>query len=421
MSKGVVVALDEFHSETINYIKSTDPKKRASLGQFFTPKSLRNKLLSKLPRLHRPLVLDPACGTGEFLLSAKEYFINPELHCWEIDEDLVEIARRVVPEAKVELVNSLVKPFREEFDVVLGNPPYFEFKPDVATRVRYKEVLHGRANIYSLFIYLGIRLLKPNGYLAFVVSSSMNNGAYFKKLREYIVKNCDIVYLEKIDDPYVFADPYFKVNHTFQLLVLKKAENTGKYVFKHHGILVFTEKYEYLRKVFSTSTTLKDLGYRVQTGKVVWNQNKDKLTNDPREGVLLIWSHNIRNGTLVLGNDPYKPQYVKWDAKKADKGPAIVVNRVVGHPSRAILRAALVPPNVQFVAENHVNVIYPPPGATLEELKDIVRQLNSCEVNNIIKEITGNTQISKTELENLVPINITNKSSNLLKYLRQTH
>lgn len=414
--------LNELCPETVRYIMSADPKKRALLGQFFTPKSLRNELLSKLPRLHKPKVLDPACGTGEFLLSAKEHFIEPELYCWEIDEELAEIARKIVPEAKVEVVDSLTKPFREEFDVVLGNPPYFEFKPRAEILLGYREIVYGRPNIYALFVYLGIRLLKPGGYLAYVVSSSMNNGAYFRRLREFIVKTCDILYMKKIDDPYIFSDPNYKVNHTFQLLVLRKVPNTGRYVFRHNGILIFTERYDHLREIFNKAVTLKDLGYKVLTGKVVWNQHKEKLTNNPKEGVLLIWSHNIKSGKLILKNDPRKPQYIKWNPSKADRGPAIVVTRVVGHPNKARLEAALVPPGTVFVAENHVNVIYPPASATIEELEYLVRQLNSEEVNEIVREITGNTQISKTELEKLVPIiKSDDMTDNLLECRRQKH
>jgi len=415
--------IGEFHPETVRYIMSANTDKRASLGQFFTPRRLREELLSKLPRLVKPRVLDPACGTGEFLLSAKDYFVEPELYCWEVDPEVADIAKKLVPEAKVEIKDSLLAPFEEKFDVVIGNPPYFEFKPPREIRDKYREIVGGRVNIYSLFIYLGIKLLKPGGYLAYVVSSSMNNGAYFRKLREIIVENTDIVYLKRIDDAYVFSDPAYRVNHTFQLLVLRKDRNTGRYVFKHGNHLVFSENYEFLRKVFESSTTLRELGYRVQTGKIVWNQNRDKLTNDPKKGILLIWSHNIKKGELVLNNNPSKPQYIMYPADKADKGPAIVATRIVGHPSRAQLEAALIPPGTVFVAENHVNVIYPSPRATIEELQEIVRQLNSDKTQRVIRELIGNTQVSKTELENLIPLEVkgVNKSSTLLRFLQQTH
>jgi len=398
--------MDEFHPETVKYIINTDKGKRASLGQFFTPRSLREELLSKLPRLVKPRVLDPACGTGEFLLSAKDYFVEPELYCWEVDPEVADIAKKLVPEANVEIKDSLLSPFEEKFDAVIGNPPYFEFKPPREIREKYREIVSGRVNIYALFIYLGIKLLKPGGYLAYVVSSSMNNGAYFRKLRRFIVENADIAYLKRIDDAYLFSDPTYKVNHTFQLLVLRKDRNTGRYVFKRENLLVFSENNEFLRKAFENSTTLRELGYRVQTGKIVWNQNRDKLTSDPKRGILLIWSHNIKKGELVLNNNPSKPQYIMYPADKADKGPAIVAKRIVGHPSRALLEAALIPPGTVFVAENHVNVIYPSPRATIEELQEIVRRLNSDETQEVIRELIGNTQVSKTELENLIPLEI---------------
>ena len=406
MSKGQLSDKPEFAPETLEYLERASPAKRAALGQFFTPRSLREELLSKLPRLRRPKVLDPACGTGEFLLSAREYFVDPELHCWEIDSELAEIAKRLAPEARVEVVNSLHKPFNEEFDVVIGNPPYFEFKPDRAILEKYREVIKGRVNIYALFIYLGVKVLKPGGYLAYVVSSSMNNGAYFRKLREFIVKNCDIQYLRKIDNPYIFSDSRYRVNHTFQLLVLKKAANSGRYVFRYGRHLVFSEKASELAGFFQGAKTLRELGYTVRTGRVVWNKHRDKLTNDPSGGVLLVWAHNIKPGRLTLVNRVDKPQYIKWPIDLADRGPAIVVNRVIGHPDNPSIEAALIPPGILFVAENHVNVIYPPPGTTIGELEEIVQQLNSEQVRKIVSWIIGNTQLSKTELEELIPIRL---------------
>jgi len=82
-SGGALFRVGGFHPETVRYILGTGPGKRASLGHFSTLRSLRVGLLSRLSRLVGPKVLDPACGAGGFLLSARGHFVDPELYCWE--------------------------------------------------------------------------------------------------------------------------------------------------------------------------------------------------------------------------------------------------------------------------------------------------------------------------------------------------
>ncbi|BBD73522.1 restriction endonuclease subunit M [Sulfodiicoccus acidiphilus] len=400
--------LEEFSEVTLRYLREADLRHRKSLGQFFTPRHLREEVLSHIPRLTRPRVLDPACGTGEFLASAREHFVDPELHCWEVDSKLAQLARELVPEARVEVVDSLSRPFREEFDVVLGNPPYFQV-PRAPLDPRYAGVTSGRPNVYALFIYLGLRLLRRDGYLGFVVSSSMNNGAYFSGLRRYLVENSEVVYLRTLPDSKAFVD----ANHTFQVLVLRKGSpSTERYVFRKGGRVILTERAEELRKAWEGASSLREAGYSVRTGKVVWNQVRDRLTDDPSKGVLLVWATNIGEGELRLHNTS-RPQYVRWG--EPDKGPAIVVNRVVGHPSRPRLRAAVI--EGEFVAENHVNVVYPPSGTSMEELKELAGQLNDPDTAKYVSMVTGNTQVSARELEELVPVRLKRRGATLESFL----
>jgi len=144
----------EFTDATIKYIEETDIKHRKSLGQYFTPRSIREALLSKLPNtMTSPKVLDPGCGTGEFLITAKEYFKNPELHGWDIDKNLVNIAKEVIPEATLKNIDALLNQDYDKYDFVIGNPPYYEFSPSEEIKEKFKEIINGRTNIFSLFIY----------------------------------------------------------------------------------------------------------------------------------------------------------------------------------------------------------------------------------------------------------------------------
>ena len=395
---------NEFRPETLEYMNEVNLEHRKSLGQYFTPESIREKLLSKLSKKENSKILDPGCGTGEFLLTAKEYFENPELYGWDIDEKLVRISQKLVPDAQIEKTDALKRNDYEKYDFVIGNPPYYEFCLDTELRKKFGAVINGRANIYSLFVHQGIKLLKSGGYLAYVVSPSMNSGAYFANLRSFIVKNCNIEYLSVLDSPNLF----YEALQSVMLLILKKGQNKGDYIFKKNGILIFSEEVDYLDKAFEGKTTLSELGYEVKTGRLVWNQNKHLLTYEAEGNILLIWSYNVTPDGLKLGNLE-RPQYLKIK-RGYDVGPAIAVNRIVGRPGSGRIRAALVPQGMKFIGENHVNVIFPPKQAKLlqmEEtvsLKDILRQLNSPEKVRVVQSITGNTQISKNELENLFPI-----------------
>ena len=72
------------------------------------------------------------------------------------------------------------------FDVVVGNPPYVRqellqpIKPYLQSAYRS---YHGMADFYVYFYELGIRLLKPGGRLAYVVTNKWMKSGYGEPLR----------------------------------------------------------------------------------------------------------------------------------------------------------------------------------------------------------------------------------------------
>ena len=205
------ILTEEYTKESIDYLNKADLKKRKNLGQYFTPKSIRELLLSKLPKKDNANILDPACGSGEFLLSCEKYFKNPKLDGFEIDKNLVSIASKLVKNSNIKNIDTLnidINDNKNKYDYVIGNPPYFEIKLNEELKAKHSDIIKGRVNIFSLFIKIGLEVLKDGGYLAYVVPPSMNNGAYFSKLREYIIKNSSLEYLHIIDG----ADNFRKFN-----------------------------------------------------------------------------------------------------------------------------------------------------------------------------------------------------------------
>ena len=398
--------------ESISYLKSRPKSERSPIGQFLTPRILRDALTSQVPLKAGMRVLDPGVGTGEFLKSCAQRCKNLELFGWDIDDQVLDVARRLIPQATITPRSALSYWSGEKFDVVIGNPPYFEIRElDRPSKNKFSDVISGRPNIFSFFFKIGNDVLKEGGYLAYVVPPSMNNGAYFNKLRRFILNNFSIEYLKIFDDPFLFED----VQTAVQLIVLRKGGGGNSYTVDLGSLsgsdasrTIFSADPTLFNQTFKNRTTLFQLGYKASTGTVVWNTRKDDLLrNRSDKSVPLIWASNITNDTEIVLNDdhPKRPQYIQNVHPQI--GPAIVTNRITGSVGKGSLRCALVPAGAEFVAENHVNVITARLGA-IQTLgwEELLVRLRSPDIAKHIQMLTGNTQISSTELTNWIPLDL---------------
>jgi adenine-specific DNA-methyltransferase len=398
------------HPLSLKYMLDVGKDKRKTMGQFFTPRTLRDRLLDHVELRAGMRVLDPGVGTGEFLRSCADRQDGMDLVGWDVDACVASVARQVCPEAAIRVCDALEEDGCGRFDLVIGNPPYFHVRSSVDMRARFGAVISGRPNIFALFIHVALGQLREGGQLAFVVPPSMNNGRYFQSLRDHMCDVASIEYLEVITDNRWFVGAQTPV----QLIVLRKGPGSDKHIFRWGrsddlfgatvGRSIFSEDPYSLGVLFHGRRTLQQVGYEAITGSIVWNQNKDKLRRSTEKGAVpLIWAHNIQNGKLVLDDGHKRPQYVVTD--KQLMGPAIVVNRITGRVGSGQLRAALIPNGMEYVAENHVNVIRRVRGSEIGE-PDILKALIDPAVHGRIQMLTGNTQVSATELTHLLPLDV---------------
>jgi len=211
-------------------------------------------------------ILDPACGSGSFLIKAfdylysnlssgkdsKQYRIDSQgkysikteilknnLYGVDLDNKAVEITklnlllkaaekdRRLPEEIDVHIKhgNSLIDDeavaglnafkwegnFQEEsFDVVIGNPPYVR-NTELPNRdkeffIKNYSSAHKQYDIYVLFFEIGLKLLKNKGYLGFITSNKFIASEYGQKLRELILKQCRVASLIDVSNLRVFKD-----------------------------------------------------------------------------------------------------------------------------------------------------------------------------------------------------------------------
>ena len=86
------------------------------------------------------------------------------------------------------------------FDVVVGNPPYVRAELLGAYKPHWRErftTYHGSADLYVYFYELGLRLLRPGGRLAYIVTNKWLKAGYAEALRRYLATD---VWLEEVVD-----------------------------------------------------------------------------------------------------------------------------------------------------------------------------------------------------------------------------
>lgn len=420
-----------FTTETTDYIKTLSLEDRKKLGQYMTPNFLGQKMAELLTK-YMPVtpgssikVLDPAVGTGELLRAFRQTHasVNSSFYGFDIDEGMLNTAQKNISgitTVKKSIFDKLGT-YSESFDFIIGNPPYFEIKKDLTelTGLDFETKNEaGRLNMFALFFEYSLKLLKPNGVMVFLVPPSMNNGAYFKKTRDYILKNSSVEHLEIVRHNKHFADALTSV----QIIVLRKKENPSlvaetdsKFVVDFNTLstikpvktlpVIFTEKKREILKLWEKNTSLSNAGFKVKTGNIVWNQYKNVFSEYQEGYSPLLYSKDIKDNTLTLNPALSDRRWLPTNDKCLTE-PSIIVNRIVGSLSNPQLKYALVDEKAYFT-ENHVNVITFTGASqqSLSKLKELTQMIDDSKewLSSYLQAVTGNTQISATELLNLIP------------------
>lgn len=118
------------------------------------------------------------------------------------------------------------------FDVVIGNPPYIEFKKlpasDKSNYANYKAA-RGKYDIYVLFIELSGRIAAPNGTIAYINPTTFMKKDFGKAIRTFIKDHFRILSIFDFCDFQVFESA---TNYTGIFLFAN--QNTAKYDFPYH-------------------------------------------------------------------------------------------------------------------------------------------------------------------------------------------
>jgi hypothetical protein len=310
----------------------------------------------------------------------------------------------------------------KKYDMVCGNPPYFVFKnSEIPYQYRGKKkdksdtYYEGRIQIFILFLLNSLPKLKEDGILGFILPKSIFNSSYYMKTRKYIYENYEIV--DIID----YGNMPFEdtTQETIGLIIQNRKVKNDAFVFSFQSALFFTTQKSELELYYQNASSLYDLGFRVKTGNVVWNQHKTKIKHD-NSHPLLLYNTNVGKNEITIKSfsNKEKGQYIDLPLSEVETLPIIVCNRGNGNSEYKMNYAyideeVLLKHGIQngICVENHLNVIYynREDEVSKEEVKEKMKKLceifaDSNKIEKWCKIFLGNGGFSKTELESYFPV-----------------
>ena len=126
-----------------------------------------------------------------------------------VGDSLIESGNYAYLEHGFDWASAFPTILREEggFDVVLGNPPYVRMERLKAIKPYLEaryEVVSDRADLYCYFYERGLRLLKPGGRLGFISSNTFFKTGSGRPLRRYLLREAAIEAVVDFGDLQIF-------------------------------------------------------------------------------------------------------------------------------------------------------------------------------------------------------------------------
>ena len=192
--------------------------RESTLTAFYTPPVVIESIYSIIERFgfHHGNILEPACGTGNFLGKLPASMESSKLYGIELDSITGRIAKQLYQKANIAVEGyektSLPDSF---FDVAIGNVPFGQFK---VSDKRYDRL---NFNIHDYFFAKTIDKIRPGGLILFVTSKYTMDKAN-SSVRKYINERCE--FLGAIRLPNDTFSESANTKTVSDILILKKRE-----------------------------------------------------------------------------------------------------------------------------------------------------------------------------------------------------
>ena len=195
--------MNEFQVRSDLFESSLNSDFKQAHGIFYTDSKLSLDMIEFLEIPNDSSIIDPCCGSGSFILNAKQRGYNNIYGC-DFDESTIEKCKELTLCSNLYCIDTLGNTGtsildhigHEKFDYVIGNPPYAPLSGDVtipSDKEFLKTVSTSGNNLYVAALYRAFELAKEDGIISVIIPKSLLHVKAYAKLRKHILQNKTIL------------------------------------------------------------------------------------------------------------------------------------------------------------------------------------------------------------------------------------
>ena len=191
----------------------------STLTSFYTPPIIINAIYKVIQNMgaEEVNILEPSCGTGNFLGMLPKEMQKSKLYGVELDSISGRIAKQLYQKANIRVQGYEKADLPDSFyDIAIGNVPFGDFK------VNDKRYDKNNFLIHDYFFAKTIDKVRPGGVIAFITSKGTMDKAN-PDVRKYIAQRADLLGAIRLPDNTFTKNAGTKV--TSDIIFLQKREN----------------------------------------------------------------------------------------------------------------------------------------------------------------------------------------------------
>lgn len=191
----------------------------STLTAFYTPPIVINAIYNALKNMgvEQANILEPSCGTGNFLGMLPHEMQSSKLYGVELDSISGKIAKQLYQKANIKVQGYEKADLPDSFfDIAIGNVPFGDFK------VNDKRYDKNNFLIHDYFFAKTLDKVRPGGVIAFITSKGTMDKAS-PEVRKYLAQRADLLGAIRLPDNTFTKNAGTKV--TSDIIFLQKREN----------------------------------------------------------------------------------------------------------------------------------------------------------------------------------------------------